>query len=180
MDAAAARAWAEAFMAAAEEHSAALNELDRQSGDGDFGANLSAAVARARTRLVDADSVAGVFGAFSGAFMDTGGTSGPLYGMWFRSLARAAGGEAVGLDALAAGVADGVATVQRLGKAEVGDKTMVDAMVPAARAGAASTEAIAARRGRASYVGEVARGVLDPGAVTVALFFESAPMGETR
>jgi dihydroxyacetone kinase-like protein len=199
IDASAARAWAETFMAAAEEHSAALNELDRQSGDGDFGANLSAAVARARTRLDEADSVSGVFGAFSGAFMDTGGTSGPLYGMWFRSLARAASGEAIGLAALAAGAADGVATVQRLGRAEVGDKTMVDAMVPAAqalagagdlregllaaaraaRAGAASTEAIAARRGRASYVGEVARGVLDPGAVTVALFFESAPTGET-
>lgn len=49
----------------------------------------------------------------------------------------------------------------------------------AAREGAASTEAIAARRGRASYAGDVARGVLDPGAVTVALFFESAPIGET-
>jgi hypothetical protein len=65
-------------------------------------------------------------------FLDTGGTSGPLYGMWFRALGRE---------------------------------------------GAASTEAIAARHGRASYVGDVARGVLDPGAVTVALFFESAPVG---
>src|SRR5262245_12937544 len=186
-------------MAAADEQSAALNELDRQSGDGDFGANLSAAVARVRTRLDGAETVAGVFSAFSGAFMDTGGTSGPLYGMWFRALARAADGDAVGLPELAAGAADGVATVQRLGRAEVGDKTMVDAMVPAAHAlagagdlrdgllaaaraareGAASSEAIAARRGRASYVGDVARGVLDPGAVTVALFFESAPTGET-
>jgi phosphoenolpyruvate---glycerone phosphotransferase subunit DhaL len=200
IDGAAARAWADAFMAAVDEQSAALNELDRQSGDGDFGANLEAAVARARERLGGDESVAGVFGALSSAFLDTGGTSGPLYGMWFRALARSAdGAEAVGLQALAAGAADGVATVQRLGRAQVGDKTMVDAMVPAAQAlagagdlregllaaaraareGAASTEAIAARRGRASYVGDVARGVLDPGAVTVALFFESAPMGET-
>jgi len=200
IDGAAARAWADAFMAAAEEHSGALNELDRQSGDGDFGANLSAAVARARARLNGAGSPADVFNALSGAFLDTGGTSGPLYGMWFRALARAASADEADLAAIAAGAADGVATVQRLGRADVGDKTMVDAMVPAARAlagaddlreglraaaraareGAASTEAIAARRGRASYVGDVARGVLDPGAVTVALFFESAPIGDER
>jgi len=200
IDVPAARAWADAFMAAADEQSAALNELDRQSGDGDFGSNLEAASGRARSRLEDAGSVAAVFEAFSGAFMDTGGTSGPLYGMWFRALAKAASGEALGLEQLATGAADGVATVQRLGRAEVGDKTMVDAMAPAAQAladaddlrdgliaaaraareGASSTEAIAARRGRASYVGDVARGVLDPGAVTVALFFESAPTGETR
>ncbi len=200
IDAAAARAWAEAFMAAVDEQAAELNELDRRSGDGDFGSNVEAAVARARARLEGAGSVAGVFEAFSGAFLDTGGTSGPLYGMWFRALARAATDEAIGLAALAAGTADGLATVQRLGRAEVGDKTMVDAMAPAAyaladagelaeglraaaraaREGAASTEAIAARRGRASYVGDVARGVLDPGAVTVALFFESAPMGDER
>src|SRR5262249_6990885 len=105
----------------------------------------------------------------------------------------------VGLEKLATGAADGVATVQRLGRAEVGDKTMVDAMVPAAQAlaaanslhegllaaaraarqGAASTEAIAGRRRRASHGRDGARGVLGPGAVTVALFFESAPMGET-
>jgi dihydroxyacetone kinase len=76
--------------------------------------------------------------AWAGAFLDTGGTSGPLYGMWFRALARAASGDSIGLHALAAGAADGVATVQRLGRAEVGDKTMVDAMVPAAQALAAA------------------------------------------
>jgi dihydroxyacetone kinase-like protein len=202
IDAAAARAWIEAFMIAVHEQRDALNELDRQIGDGDFGANLEAAVARIRQRLHGAATVSDVFAAVSGAFLDTGGTGGPLYGMWFREIARAAAGaDAVGLDALAAGANTGVETVQRLGHAEVGDKTMVDAMVPAAealagagelgaglreaaraaRAGAASTEAIAARRGRASYVGDVARGVLDPGAVTVALFFESAPIpGDPR
>jgi dihydroxyacetone kinase len=94
---------------------------------------------------------------------------------------------------LAAGVQAGTDTVQRLGGAEVGDKTMVDAMVPtaaaltgatggsladaltaaaeAARQGAASTEELVAPRGRVSHVGEVARGVLDPGALTVGLFF---------
>jgi dihydroxyacetone kinase len=85
--------------------------------------------------------------------------------------------------------------VQRLGNAEPGDKTMVDAMAPAAAAladcahrelgeavaaaaaaageAAEGTAGLLARRGRASYVGEVARGVRDPGAVAVAIFFEA-------
>lgn len=90
-------------------------------------------------------------------------------------------------------MAAGLATVQRLGQAQVGDQTMVDAMLPAAeamtgrdldadlaaaaraaRTGAASTQQLRARRGRSSYLGDVAVGVLDPGAVTVVLFFESA------
>ncbi|MGA9311837.1 MAG: DAK2 domain-containing protein [Pseudonocardiaceae bacterium] len=112
--------------------------------------------------------------------------------MWFRELSKATA-QSADAGALAAGVAAGVGTVQRLGRARVGDKTMVDAMLPAAeamtghdldadlaaaagaaRTGAASTEGLHARRGRSSYVGDVAVGMLDPGAVTVALFFESA------
>jgi dihydroxyacetone kinase-like protein len=50
----------------------------------------------------------------------------------------------------------------------------------AARTGAASTQELRARRGRSSYLGDVAVGVLDPGAVTVALFFESAPAATLR
>jgi dihydroxyacetone kinase-like protein len=134
----------------------------------------------------------------SEGFLDTGGTSGPLFGMWFRELAKATAQRA-DAGALAAGVAAGVATVQRLGQAQVGDKTMVDAMLPAAeamtghdlhadlaaaaraaRTGAASTQELRARRGRSSYLGDVAVGVLDPGAVTVALFFESAPAATLR
>ena len=133
-----------------------------------------------------------MFARVSEGFLDTGGTSGPLLGMWFRELSKATAHSA-DAGALAAGVAAGVAAVQRLGQAQVGDKTMVDAMLPAAeamtgqdldadlaaaaraaRTGAASTQKLRARRGRASYVGDVAVGVLDPGAVTVALFFESA------
>jgi dihydroxyacetone kinase-like protein len=140
-----------------------------------------------------------VFEAVSLGFLDTGGTSGPLFGMWFRALGRAQSGPATTTASLRDGVQAGTATVQRLGRAEVGDKTMVDALVPAGEAldqavqdglgpsaalaaaaraadeGARSTVDLLARRGRASYVGEVARGVLDPGAATVALFFAAAP-----
>ncbi len=202
LDAAAARAWVDAFVGVADAERGALGELDRRSGDGDFGSNLQTSLTRARVELASATGAtpAEPFALLSTAFLNTGGTSGPLYGMWFRELSRTFGeAEAVGLDALAAAVAAGTATVQRLGGATVGDKTMVDALAPAgdalaaaaaagdalpealraaalaARAGAEGTAELVARRGRASYVGEVARGVIDPGAVTVALFFEAAP-----
>src|SRR4051812_28551304 len=177
------RAWVDSFADAVEARRDELSELDRRSGDGDFGTNVAAALARARSGAAGADSAAGVFAAVSKAFLAAGGTSGPLFGMFFRELGRA--------DDLAAGAAAGLEAVQRLGGAQVGDKTMVDALSPAAaalargdsladaaraaRAGADSTADLVARRGRASYVGEAARGVLDPGAVTVALFFEAAP-----
>lgn len=202
LDVTAARAWVDAFVRAVDGERDALGELDRQSGDGDFGFNMQTSLTRARADLAIASiqRPGDPFGVLSTAFLNTGGTSGPLYGMWFRELARAAGDRpTIGLDAIAHAVAAGTQAVQRLGGAVVGDKTMVDAMEPAAQAlrdaraagldlraalvlaaeaarrGADSTAALLARRGRASYVGEVARGVLDPGAVAVAIFFEAGP-----
>jgi dihydroxyacetone kinase-like protein len=196
LDAASTRRWIDQFRATFATQAERLADLDRQAGDGDFGANLTSALRRAQG-FVDADdpqTYAGVFFAVSKGFLDTGGTSGPLFGMWFRDLAKAADGPGT-THALAVGVAAGLATVQRLAGAEVGDSTMVDAIDPASRAlaeasandrpvadaldaaasaataGARSTRDLVAGRGRASYVGEVARGVLDPGAVAVALFF---------
>jgi dihydroxyacetone kinase-like protein len=68
------------------------------------------------------DSASAVFARASEGFLDTGGTSGPLFGMWFRELSKATA-QSADAAALAAGVAAGVATVQRLGHAQVGDKT---------------------------------------------------------
>ena len=201
LEAAGVRDWIEAFLAAAERDAEALGELDRVSGDGDFGTNLLTSVRATRARLEQepGGGPTTLFTALSTSFMASGGTSGPLFGMWFRELAKAAGDDAaIGTAALATGFADGLATVKRLGGAEVGDKTMVDAMAPAAaalteaagagtrpvdalaaaaaaaRKGADATAALVARRGRASYVGEIARGVVDPGAAMIALFLESA------
>ncbi len=189
-----AREWMQRFIDVFTQQRQALAELDRRAGDGDFGTNLASALRRASRRMSEGpnDSASAVFARVSEGFLDTGGTSGPLFGMWFRELSKATAHSADAA-AMAAGVAAGVATVQRLGQAQVGDKTMVDAMLPAAeamtgqdleadlaaaakaaRTGATSTQELRARRGRSSYVGDVAVGVLDPGAVTVALFFESA------
>jgi phosphoenolpyruvate---glycerone phosphotransferase subunit DhaL len=195
------RAWIADFVAAFGAARVALDELDRRSGDGDFGSNLLPAVERAGRELAAAPaaSASELFTMLSTAFMHAGGTSGPLFGIWFREFARAAAAPG-GLDreALAAAAVNGLAAVQRLGQAGVGDKTMVDAMAPAtdalaravgqsrglrddlvdaaaaAREGADATAGLIARRGRASYVGELSRGVPDPGAEAVAMFFEAA------
>ncbi len=192
--------WILGFDAAVTASRDRLTELDRLAGDGDFGTNIASALRRVREALPDRDAAAfgTVFAAASRGFLATGGTSGPLFGMWLREIARAdPGGGLVALAGLADGVESGLAAVQRLGGAAVGDNTMIDALAPAseslgsavasgddpptalmstaaaARAGALSTAGLVANRGRASYVGELARGVLDPGAVTIALFFEA-------
>jgi phosphoenolpyruvate---glycerone phosphotransferase subunit DhaL len=192
------QAWIDAFTASVARHAAHLAEADRLAGDGDFGDNLRSALRRA-DRVLTASGAAdpeSILTAVSEGFLGTGGTSGALFGMWFRDLARAAGVELT-TAALAAGATQALATVRRLGHADVGHKTMVDAMTPsaaalagaadtgmspgdalaaaaaAARAGAESTRDLLARRGRASYVGQHAVGVVDPGAHTVALFYEA-------
>jgi len=192
--------WVASFQRRFEAEAAELGELDRRAGDGDFGANIRRALRRVEQRLdqVPPTSPGELFLGVAHGFLNTGGTSGPLFGLWFRGIGQASEAPTMTLAALAAGVDAGTATVQRLGKARPGDKTMVDAMAPAtdalagavadgldvaggialaaeaARAGALATESMRARRGRAAYVGDVARGVLDPGALTVALFFDSA------
>jgi dihydroxyacetone kinase-like protein len=201
LDAAATRAWIDRFATVFAANRDLLDDLDRQSGDGDFGTNLESAMERVAHGLASGESATpgAVLGVVATAFMHTGGTSGPLFGMWFMQLSRAAGElSGIGLAELAAGAEAGLGGIQRLGGAVPGDKTMVDAMAPAAaaladavaagrqlgeglalaawaaRAGADATAPMLARRGRASYVGEAARGVCDPGALTVALLFESA------
>lgn len=185
--------WTEGMIATFAVEATRLGELDRLSGDGDFGRNLTSAYARVEQEIAAAGPVVyrDWLTCVSRGFLGTGGTSGPLFGMFFRELARCAEGDEPALDELAQGLAAGLATVQRYGKAEVGHKTMVDAISPAVDAlaapgaslrdaaaaaveGARSTAPIIARRGRASYVGEASRGVLDPGAVAMALVIEVA------
>ena len=112
-------------------------------------------------------------------FVRAGGTSGAVLGTLFSQLA--------GADGLAEGLRRGLTEVQALGGARVGDRTLVDALAPAAdaaetaetlpeifaaaRDGAAGTAGLAARKGRASYIGAGTDGVLDPGAVVVAWLF---------
>ncbi|PFG68648.1 homodimeric dihydroxyacetone kinase [Propionibacteriaceae bacterium ES.041] len=180
----AATVWIDRFVERAGERADELGELDRQSGDGDFGPNLRTALGRYRAG-------GDAFVALSRAFAGVGGTSGPLLALWLRTLARGIGGDP---GAYAEALRTAADRVRELGGAEVGDKTMVDAMVPAAEAAqqvadadgsldeairaaaeaadraAEQTSELVARRGRGSYVGEAGRGVVDPGARLIAIF----------
>ncbi|RLL69797.1 DAK2 domain-containing protein [Streptomyces sp. Z26] len=202
--------WMRRFVESTRTAKGRLTALDQEVGDGDFGVNLSTGADSALRRL-DAARAATAGGAAAGmdpaapleaaatAFLDeVGGTSGPLFGLLFQSLAAAvadAGGATT--PALTAGVAEGLAAIRRVGDAAPGDKTLVDALHPAAEAlraapvgtppgralalaadaawtGVRGTARLRARRGRSSYLGERAEGVPDPGAVGVALLLASA------
>ncbi|MGY0389464.1 DAK2 domain-containing protein [Nocardioides sp. WG-D5] len=196
LDTAATRAWLLRFADRVIADADDLTELDRLAGDGDFGWNTSAALRRARPALESAGAAvpSALWAALSDSFLAAGGTSGPLFGLWFGRLGAADVPVWTARD-LAEGVARATEAVTRLGGASAGDCTMVDAMIPAVGAlarsaerpwaealaaaavaaaeGAASTGAMVPSRGRASYVGERAREVVDPGALAVAWFFEA-------
>lgn len=190
------RTFVTTLQGALENAAPALGDLDRRAGDGDFGDNVRVAMKNLGRELEGGEPAdyRGWVTAMSRAWLGVGGTSGPLFGMFYRDLARAAGdGEVPDLAALAEALEAGQAVIQKYGEAEVGDRTMVDALAPAVAAlreaagsgadaahalGAAEKAAIdaakgtaelTARRGRASYVGDSAKGVMDPGACAMAL-----------
>ncbi|MCU1437641.1 MAG: dihydroxyacetone kinase subunit [Naasia sp.] len=195
--------WIRGCAAVVAEHRSELVRLDREIGDGDHGENLDRGFTAVLARLdgVDADATPGaILKLVASTLISTvGGASGPLLGTAFLKGAAAAG-DATELDgaalvAVLTAARDGV--VLR-GKAEVGDKTMIDAWTPAveaataaqqagaepaailaaaadaAAAGAESTEPLVARKGRASYLGARAVGHRDPGAQSSALLLRAA------
>ncbi|MEU8707496.1 dihydroxyacetone kinase subunit DhaL [Streptomyces sp. NPDC048565] len=196
------RGWILRFTESVYATEAELTALDQRAGDGDFGTNLAAGVRAAGLLLDRTDQAAGpaeTLGTMATAFLDEiGGTSGPLFGLLFQALSRAAPDAGPGLTtaALADGTAQGLAAIRRVGDASPGDKTLVDALTPASAAlraaegappatalataaddawrGVRDTASLSARMGRASYLGERATGIPDPGAVGIALFFASA------
>jgi dihydroxyacetone kinase len=178
---------------------AAFDALDAAAGDGDFGSTLArgaAALARASAGAADGseDAAARLREAAQTVTAAMGGSSGPLCGVALLRAADALDGDGE-LDAADAGrLADAaIGGIQEYGEAEVGDKTLLDALVPLARAladgasaadaaaaareGADATAELEARRGRASYTGERSRGAVDPGAVAVAEIAQAAAGG---
>jgi dihydroxyacetone kinase phosphoprotein-dependent L subunit len=170
---------------------ATLTELDQRSGDGDFGDNLRDGLRAALARLDTDGADGGAFDTLGQVFLDeVGGTSGPLLGLLFSEIARALTDDRFDdpPTAFGAGAEAGLVAIQRVGEAQVGDRTLVDALAPAVEAmprgfaaaadaaeeGADGTAQMPARMGRASYVGDRAMGAADPGAVGVALLFRAA------
>ena len=190
-----------AMAAAMEEHRRELTKLDSEIGDGDHGTNMHRGFQTALERLEGAEpaSPADVLKAVSTALISkVGGAAGPLYGTAFlRASTTLADKEEVSPEDAAAALEAALAGVKQRGKAEAGDKTMVDALEPAAEAakdaasegsvaavfraaadaaaeGAEATVELAARRGRASYMGQRAVGHKDPGAASTHLLLDAA------
>ncbi|QDQ15432.1 dihydroxyacetone kinase subunit DhaL [Streptomyces spectabilis] len=185
------RRWLAAAAAAVDREADRLTELDSPIGDADHGSNLQRGfTAVVATLEKEAPDTPGAVLTLAGRQLisTVGGASGPLYGTLLRRTGKALGeapevGEAEFAEALRAGV-DAVAT---LGGAAPGDKTMLDALVPAvdalptsfaaareaARHGALATVPLQAHKGRASYLGERSVGHQDPGATSSALLFEA-------
>lgn len=169
-----------------------LGKIDAVAGDGDHGIGMArgskAAVETARRLAGEGGGAATVLaGAGDSWSASAGGTSGALWGALLTAFGRVLGDEA-GDANLAEAAAAGLEAVTRLGGAHVGDKTMVDAFVPAVRAlqeqgdwraatdaarkGAESTKDLVAKVGRARPLGEKILGTPDAGATSLAMIFE--------
>lgn len=185
------RRWMAAAAASVKREANHLTELDSAIGDADHGSNLQRGFTAVTAVLEnDAPATPGAVLALAGRQLisTVGGASGPLYGTLLRRTGKALGDAAeVTQEQLAQAFAAGVAAVGQLGGAQAGDKTMLDALLPAAealatsfegaanaaRAGAEATVPLQARKGRASYLGERSIGHQDPGATSSALLVEA-------
>ncbi|HEY6708857.1 MAG TPA: dihydroxyacetone kinase subunit DhaL [Actinomycetota bacterium] len=203
-------AWVRSAAAVIEEHAAALTKLDSAIGDGDHGTNMNRGFKAAVQRLdgLEGDQDFGsVFKAVGMALIGkVGGASGPLYGSLFLGMGKELGDTGAGENQgenqvedqrLAAALRAGYDSVVARGKAQLEDKTMLDAWHPALQAldaaladgkelGPALDEAAAAaeegmkatipmiaRKGRASYLGERSRDHQDPGATSTQLLLKT-------
>jgi phosphoenolpyruvate---glycerone phosphotransferase subunit DhaL len=178
-----------------------LTELDSAIGDADHGSNMARGMTAVINKLDQGRSphVNDLFKTVAMTLVTSvGGASGPLYGTFFLRFAGMAG-PTIELDAEGLDMAfrAGLAGIVERGKAEAGDKTMVDALSPAldsmeaviksggdldaavtaardaAAAGRDATVPLVARKGRASYLGERSAGHMDPGAASMSLLFDA-------
>jgi phosphoenolpyruvate---glycerone phosphotransferase subunit DhaL len=190
--------WVRRFAAEIGERKGELTKLDQAIGDGDHGTNMDRGMRKAVEKLdsVDEEDIGAALKAVGMALVSSvGGAGGPLYGTFFLQAGQSTAGRSeLDTDGFAAAVRAGVEGVQARGKAEPEDKTMVDALLPAAAAlaeggdlgeasaraadaaedGMRATTPLVARKGRASYLGERSRGHQDPGATSSALMMRAA------
>ncbi|WP_307848196.1 dihydroxyacetone kinase subunit DhaL [Microbispora oryzae] len=201
-------AWIEEIAAVVSAQRDHLTQLDAAIGDADHGANLDRGFAAAREALAAASpATPGALLVLVGSTLirKVGGASGPLYGTAFREMGKQFGDRPeVDLAELGTALDAALAGVRRLGAAAEGDKTMVDALAPAARAlaqavrdglaagealgaaaaaaeeGAKATVPLQARKGRASYLGPRSVGHEDPGAASSALIIGALKAAGSR
>ena len=176
-----------------------LSEADRNLGDGDHGLGMQRGMTAAPEKLNagEPESIEKAFSTLGMAMMSSmGGASGAIFGTYFRNGGKAlAGKETFDAAGLAAFLQAGVDGVKSRGGAAVGDKTVVDAMEPAAKKGAEvageslpvaitavaaaaeigleSSKALVAKFGRAKTLGEGAIGFPDAGAMSVTVIINA-------
>lgn len=193
------RRWMGEAAATIREQRDYLTQLDAAIGDADHGINMDRGFAAAMAKIEGlSDPGAGDVLETVGTtlVLSVGGAAGPLYGSAFRHMGRVLeGSRSIDGEALLVALRAALEEIQRLGAAQVGDKTIVDALSPAidafhrglrsgdplagavARARAAAEEGmhatvpLQARKGRASYLGPRSVGHQDPGATSTAILF---------
>jgi phosphoenolpyruvate---glycerone phosphotransferase subunit DhaL len=196
------RDWIRAYAAEVAQHRAELVQLDTAIGDGDHGTNMDRGMRKAVEKLegVEGEDIGAVLKTVGMALVSSvGGAAGPLYGTLFLQMGSAsAGRDALDLAGWTGALEAGVKGVQARGKAEPGDKTMVDALLPALAAlraaaddnaglgdalrrsadaaaeGMRATIPLEARKGRASYLGPRSVGHQDPGATSSHMLLDVA------
>jgi dihydroxyacetone kinase-like protein len=195
-------AWLAALARVYAENRQFLTDLDLAIGDADHGINMDRGFAAVRAELTarPPTDLRGVFQTAAAVLIRTvGGAAGPLYGTFFlRAAAACAGKSELDAAGMVAVFQAGIEGVEQRGKAVAGDKTMLDALLPALAAmrravedgcgvaetlarGAAAAEAamratipMQARKGRASYLGARSIGHQDPGATSSWLLLDTA------
>jgi dihydroxyacetone kinase-like protein len=196
--------WLEGSAVALHEQRDYLTQLDAAIGDADHGTNMDRGMQKAIEKLdaTDGDDIGALLKVVGMALVSSvGGAAGPLYGTLFLQMGTATAGRSeLDLDGWKAALEAGVSGVQKRGKAEPGDKTMVDALLPAVAAlegggdladalrrsaeaaaeGMRQTIPLEARKGRASYLGPRSVGHQDPGATSSHLLIESAASALTE
>ena len=174
-----------------------LTDLDRQIADGDHGINMTRGFQAAMDAVEEMDDTTKpgpVLETIGKAFIhNVGGAAGPLYGTGFiKATAVCDENTKLNVASFEKLLGAAIAGIEKRGHAKKGDKTMLDALIPAARAleealstgrgdalsamvtaaqqGAENTASMVSRRGRASYLGDRAKGTMDAGAVAVSLW----------
>ncbi|MFF5661849.1 dihydroxyacetone kinase subunit DhaL [Streptomyces griseofuscus] len=189
------RRWMTATAASVDREAERLTALDAAIGDADHGSNMRRGFTAVQAELdKETPGTPGAVLMLAGRLLisTVGGASGPLYGTLLRRTGKALGEDReVTEEQLAEALRTGVQGVMKLGGAAAGDKTMVDALLPAvdalgdgfaaaraaAEQGAEATVPLLAHKGRASYLGERSIGHQDPGATSSALLM--AALAET-
>ena len=176
-----------------------LSDIDGLIGDGDHGINMNKGFTICQERLEDGMGLTEALKTLGRVLMmEIGGSMGPLYGTLFNKMSRASKDEEmITRDVFGKMLSDARIGVSELGSAKVGDKTLMDVLIPAdeaykaaqaadkdfkgcladmkaaAETGWQSTKDLVAKIGRASRLGERSRGVLDAGATSCNLILQT-------